>query len=299
MVKLGDTVKWENTRTKEKLSGKIIGGEKGKNWKIEKGGKKYLVPKDRVKKGVVKKSEKKKVAPKKVAPKKTPTGQLNLDSLLQLGDLSAKIMGEKTKVNEKRKQKLEDIYFGDLEEASSRASKEQSGYRLKHHPDTSKETLINFILKKGLNVEKHLKDIDRENKEDADKRKKEEEAGIAKMEKQAKRGTLPFNKFRDYLDGNKRFDDEYDQRFSNLRENYSWGSDFYRVVQKITKRDVDTWSDLTETQQDKYYDIVAREVERDHRAYLKGLYDEVIKKKKFKSLKEAVDVFINKYENEY
>jgi len=61
MVKVGDTVKWE-AGSKGMLSGKVTGGEKGKRWRIEKGGKRYYVEKDKVKKGVVKKSEKKKVA---------------------------------------------------------------------------------------------------------------------------------------------------------------------------------------------------------------------------------------------
>jgi predicted MPP superfamily phosphohydrolase len=205
------------------------------------------------------------------------------------------IADEKKKVNEKRKEKLEDVYFGDLEEATTRAHKEQYGVGLKHHPDTSRNTLINFIFKKGLNVEKHLKDIEREDKERKEKRQKEYEAGVAKMEKQAKRGTLPWKQFYEYLQDDKEFNDEYDERINDIREGYSWGGDFYRIVKKITKRDIDVWSDLTDAQQEKYYDIVAREVERDHGSYLKEIYEEVIKKKKFNSLKEAVDTFMKKY----
>ena len=90
MVKVGDTVKWDAGK-QGMLSGKVTGGEKGKRWKIEKGGKRYYVEKDKVKKGVVKKP---KPAPKKEEPKKK-TGQENLQALLGLGDLSSMIENEK------------------------------------------------------------------------------------------------------------------------------------------------------------------------------------------------------------
>ena len=221
---------------------------------------------------------------------------MTVSNLIQ--DAIAGLMDLVREINQKRKDKLEEVFHHDLEEASSRANKEQNGTGLKHHPDTSKNTLINYIFKKGLNVEKHLKDIKREGDEKEEKRKKEYEAGIAKMEKQAKRGTLPWKQFYEVLQDDDKFTDEYDERFNNIRENYTWGSDFYRIVKKITKRDVDVWSDLTDEQQDKYYDLVSREVDREHKSYLKKLYEEVIKKKKFNSLKEAVDIFVKKYESD-
>ena len=56
---IGQTVHWE-TKSGKKLSGKVTGGEKGKRWRIEGGGKKYYVPKEDVKKGVFKKPKNKK-----------------------------------------------------------------------------------------------------------------------------------------------------------------------------------------------------------------------------------------------
>ena len=53
---IGATVRWENPKG-EKLSGKVTGGEKGKNWRIESKGKRYYVPKESVKKGAWKKSK--------------------------------------------------------------------------------------------------------------------------------------------------------------------------------------------------------------------------------------------------
>lgn len=62
MTKIGSVVQWEGK--KEKLTGKVI-AESGNRWKIESGGKKYFVPKDKVKRGYNKK-------PKAPAKKKTP-----------------------------------------------------------------------------------------------------------------------------------------------------------------------------------------------------------------------------------
>ena len=102
MVKVGDTVKWENVRTKEKLSGKVTGtASKGKFWRIEKGGKRYYVEKSRVKKGVVKK---KKVEPKKAPapakkPKKTPAP--DKDTLQTVMGVMAEVAKEKGKSTKK------------------------------------------------------------------------------------------------------------------------------------------------------------------------------------------------------
>ena len=91
MVKIGDTVKW-NAGSKGMLSGKVTGGEKGKRWKIEKGGKRYYVEKDKVKKGVVKK---KKVEPKK----KTPAP--DKDTLQKVMGIMAEVAKEKGKSTKK------------------------------------------------------------------------------------------------------------------------------------------------------------------------------------------------------
>jgi hypothetical protein len=76
---VGSNVKWENLRTKAVLKGKIIGeGTSGKLelWKIEKDGKNYFVPKERVKRNIIKKPKPpaKKAEPK--PPAKKPAGFL-------------------------------------------------------------------------------------------------------------------------------------------------------------------------------------------------------------------------------
>ena len=52
MTKIGAVVQWQGKS--EKLTGKVI-AESGQRWKIEGGGKKYFVPKDKVKKATAKK----------------------------------------------------------------------------------------------------------------------------------------------------------------------------------------------------------------------------------------------------
>ena len=93
MVKVGDTVKWD-TKSQGMLGGKVIGGEKGKRWKIEnkKTGKKYFVVKDKVKKGVVKKSEKKPAAKKPV---------VNKDVLQNVMGIMAEVAKDKGKSTKK------------------------------------------------------------------------------------------------------------------------------------------------------------------------------------------------------
>ena len=54
MTKIGAVVQWQGKS--EKLTGKVI-AESGQRWKIEGGGKKYFVPKDKVKEATAKKEE--------------------------------------------------------------------------------------------------------------------------------------------------------------------------------------------------------------------------------------------------
>ena len=92
MVKIGDLVKWD-TKTKGMLSGKVIGGEKSKRWKIEKAGKTFYVEKERVKKGIIKK-------PKQVAKKKATT-PVNKDLLQNVMGVMAEVAKEKGKSTQK------------------------------------------------------------------------------------------------------------------------------------------------------------------------------------------------------
>tara|TARA_R110000796_G_scaffold25884_3_gene72480 strand:+ start:387 stop:1199 length:813 start_codon:yes stop_codon:yes gene_type:complete len=117
------------------------------------------------------------------------------------------------------------------------------------------------------------------------------------MDKQARKGTLKnFKNFDGYLFGDNDFVDEMRDREENVGESYSWGSDFYRLVKRVTKRrNVDSFDDLTESQQEQYQELVRDQSMKDHTSYMKGIFDEKIKGKKFSSLKEAKQVFLKEY----
>ena len=217
MVKVGDTVKWENTRTKEKLSGKVTGGEKGKRWRIEKGGKRYYVEKDRVKKGVVKKSEKKKVAPKKTAPKKK---SVDKDSFLDV----LSVMGEVAK-------------------------------------------------SKGKSTKKQI------------------DSKVA-LDKKLKKGKLTNKDFKELMFE----DDDTSENIYDFEENLSEGQEYSMGywISRVSKR-ADDFDDLTDSQQQRLYEIMQRDIHIQTRKKMKSFYDESVKGKKFKSLKELKDLFIDKY----
>lgn len=77
MTKIGSNVQWQGKN--EKLTGKVI-AESGNRWKIESGGKKYFVPKDKVKRAYNRKPK----APVKKAEPKKKGDVVSLDFLKEL-----------------------------------------------------------------------------------------------------------------------------------------------------------------------------------------------------------------------
>lgn len=218
MVKLGDTVRWENTRTKEKLSGKIIGGEKGKNWKIEnkKTGKKYFVVKDKVKKGVVKKSEKKVV--KKPAPAKKAT--VNKDLLQNVMGVMAEVAKSKGKSTKKQ---------------------------------VDSKVALDKKLQRGKLTNKDFKELMFEDDDTSDT-------------------IYDFEREMDEVQG---YNMEY------------WRS-------RVSKR-ADSWDELTDNQKERLQDIMVADIDRQTKKKMKSFYDESVKGKKFKSIKELNELFKKKY----
>ena len=116
------------------------------------------------------------------------------------------------------------------------------------------------------------------------------------INKQAQEGKIKFKDLLTYALNDSDFSDEFSERLSNIQENYSWGSDFYRLVKKVTKRDVDSYEELTEKQQYKFADIVQREGEKDHTKFIKEeVFNKFIKGKTFKTANEARKIFMDKY----
>ena len=158
MVKIGDLVKWD-AGSKGMLGGKVIGGEKGKNWKIEnkKTGKKYLVPKDKVKKGVVKKV-KSAVAPKKPAPKKPVVDKNLLQNVMGIMATVGKEKGGK-KDDEKQEEILLKYSIPQLKKAYNLALDEKKpGFKQPFKRGTSKKSIIEKAKEEKFNLVKFLKD---------------------------------------------------------------------------------------------------------------------------------------------
>ena len=154
--------------------------------------------------------------------------------------------------------------------------------------------MIKFIFKKGLNVEKHIKDIDREYKERQEKRKKEVEENNAKIEKQARDGKLTYKNFEDGMfDDEKTFD--YIRDFEReMEEVQGYNMDYW--YSRVTKKDISSWDDLTVKQQERLQEIMMKDIEKQTGKKMKSFYDKFVKGKKFKSIKEIRDLLKKEYD---
>ena len=117
-----------------------------------------------------------------------------------------------------------------------------------------------------------------------------------KLNREAREGKLDFNDLFDYMmENDDDFMNEYRDRIENVVDSYTWGSDFYRLVKRVTKRDVDTYEELTDRQQERFSELIMEEGDKDHYEYLEGLFNKVIKGKKFGTVAEAAEVLKNHY----
>ena len=107
--------------------------------------------------------------------------------------------------------------------------------------------------------------------------------------------TRSFPKFMELMEEHDPFLEEKYGREDNVMEDLSWGPDFHRLVKKVTKRDVDDFDDLTDTQKDKYGMLIHTEGRKEHRKYIKELWEKEIKGKKFASTNVLVDNFTKTY----
>ena len=120
-----------------------------------------------------------------------------------------------------------------------------------------------------------------------------------KLDRQAQRGAIKnFNKFFQDLLDLEDFTEELVERESNVLDSYSWGSEFYRIVKRVTKRDVDYYEELTDSQQEQFSEVARREAEKEHKKFMKeDVFDKAIKGKKFKSYDEALRTFVELYKD--
>lgn len=117
-----------------------------------------------------------------------------------------------------------------------------------------------------------------------------------KLNREAQEGKLDFNDLFNYMmESDDDFMNEYRDRVDNVVDSYTWGSDFYRLVKEVTKRDVDTFEELTDRQKETFQQLILEEGSEDHYEYLEGLFNEVIKGKKFQTVAEAAEVLKRHY----
>jgi len=107
--------------------------------------------------------------------------------------------------------------------------------------------------------------------------------------------TRSFPKFEDLMWKHEPFLEELSYREQNVIEGFSWGSEFYRLVKKITKRDVDHYDDLTDSQKEKFFWLSQTTGQREHRKYIREIWNTHIKGKKFASTNVLIDNFMEKY----
>ena len=111
--------------------------------------------------------------------------------------------------------------------------------------------------------------------------------------------TRSFPKFEDLMWKHEPFMEELSYREDNVIEGFSWGSEFYRLVKKITKRDVDHYDDLTDSQKEKFFLLSQTTGKREHRKYIREIWNKHIKGKKFASTNVLIEKFMEKYLSTY
>ena len=162
--------------------------------------------------------------------------------------------------------------------------------------------IVKEVKKKEMSKEL-LQDVMNVMTEVAKEKKKSQKYEIDErttLNKQAQEGKIKFKDLYSYALNDDGFSEFTGDRVNDVAEGLSWGSDFYRLVKKVTKRDVDSYEELTEKQQDKFADIIRNESEKLHMKFIKEeVFNKFIKGKKFKTANQARKVFMDKYDETY
>ncbi len=114
------------------------------------------------------------------------------------------------------------------------------------------------------------------------------------------KATSSFDDFMNYMEDDDDFTDERYDREYNVAENHTWGSDFYRVLNKLkgSKAGKDSYHDLSSDQKDEFLMVSNDSAREEHDSYLKNLWKKNVKGKKYKSGKQLIDEFMDKYRND-
>tara|TARA_R110002167_G_scaffold359075_2_gene575464 strand:- start:2504 stop:3502 length:999 start_codon:yes stop_codon:yes gene_type:complete len=244
--------------------------------------KKPVVKKPAVKKPVVKKPAVKKPAVKKPAPEKLSGGEeYKSMSVKELNAVLDSMEGTNSKGGGSKEAKIQKILRhrkgGKKPESKPAPSKKSVKPKERAKAGTTTATLQDMPMDISSMIGKHAEEL----------------RGINKA-------TSGFDDFMNYMEDSDDFTDERYEREYNLAENHTWGSDFYRVLNKLkgSKAGKDSYEDLSESQKDEFLMVSNDLVREDHDSYLKNLWKKNVKGKKYKSGKQLIDEFMDKYRND-
>ena len=122
--------------------------------------------------------------------------------------------------------------------------------------------------------------------------KKEVDSKVA-LDKKAEKGKLTNKDFKELMfDDNDTSEIIYDFE-ENLSEGQGYNMDYWRS--RVSKR-ADSWDELTDNQKERLQDILAKDIEIQTKKKMKSFYDNSVKGKKFKSMKELKELFKKEYD---
>ena len=112
------------------------------------------------------------------------------------------------------------------------------------------------------------------------------------LDKKAEKGKLLLKDFKEFvIDDEKSFD-----IITGMEDDMSesQGYDMNYWVGKVSKR-ADSWEDLTENQQQRLFEIMAKDIQIQTNKKLKAFYDKFIKGKKLKNMTAVKKLFEKEY----
>ena len=122
--------------------------------------------------------------------------------------------------------------------------------------------------------------------------KKQVDSKVA-LDKKLQKGKLTNKDFKELMfedDDTSKTIYDFEEEMSDL-QGYNMGY----WVSRVSKR-ADSWEDLTENQQQRLFEIMAKDIHIQTKKKMKSFYDESVKGKKFKSIKELKELFKKKYD---
>ncbi len=111
----------------------------------------------------------------------------------------------------------------------------------------------------------------------------------ALLNEKAKKGTLEYDEFFDYLFNE---DDNFSEGLYENRDDrlevFGYNMDYW--VHQVNE-DADSWDELDEDESEKLQELMREEAEDDQRGHLEHIFNQYIRGKKFNSLDEAIELY--------